>query len=305
MGLHIPVLLDECIELLDIKPDGVYVDATMGRGGHTRAILDKLTGGHVFCFDQDPLADAGTDDPRITVIHSNFRNMSEYIDGGVDGVLFDLGVSSPQLDEQERGFSYHKEARLDMRMDTTQLLDAHMVVNAYPKEQLEQIIRDWGEERYAERIAYRIVKHREHEPIDSTLQLVDIIKSAMPAKALREPQHPAMRTFQAIRIAVNDELGALTEGLEAAIELLNPNGRIAVISFHSLEDRLVKTIFQKYSRGCTCPPDFPACVCGFEPTLEIITRRPIMAGDEDPNRRARSAKLRGAKKLSQATNIKE
>lgn len=295
--MHIPVLLDECIELLNIKPDGVYVDATLGRGGHTRAILEKLTTGRIFCFDQDPLANAGTDDPRVTVIHSNFRYIASHIDCGIDGVLFDLGVSSPQLDEQERGFSYHKDAKLDMRMDTSQKLDAHTVVNAYPKEQLEQIIRDWGEERYAERIAYKITKQREHEPIDSTLQLVDIIKSALPAKALREPQHPAMRTFQAIRIAVNDELGALTEGLEAAIELLNPNGRIAVISFHSLEDRIVKNIFQKYNRGCTCPPDFPACVCGFKPTLDIITRRPITASDVDPNRRARSAKLRGAKKL--------
>jgi len=294
---HVPVLLNKCIELLDIKPDGVYVDATLGRGGHTRAILEKLTSGHVICFDRDPLATAGADDPRVKVIHSNFRYMSDHLHEGIDGILFDLGVSSPQLDDAQRGFSYHQDARLDMRMDTTQQLDAHIIVNAYSKEQLEQIIRDWGEERYAERIAYRIVKSRERKPIDSTLELVDIIKSALPAKALREPQHPAMRTFQAIRIAVNDEIGALHEGLDSAIASLNSNGRIAVISFHSLEDRLVKMTFQRYTSGCTCPRDFPACVCGFKPVLEIITRRPIIADDSDLNRRARSAKLRAAMKL--------
>jgi 16S rRNA (cytosine1402-N4)-methyltransferase len=294
---HIPVLLNECIDLLDIRPDGVYVDATLGRGGHTRAILDKLTSGRVICFDHDPLADTGTNDPRVTVIYSNFRYMSNYLDYGVDGILFDLGVSSPQLDDAQRGFSYHQDARLDMRMDTTQRLDAHIIVNAYSKEQLEQIIREWGEERWAERIAYRIVKSRERKSIDSTLELVDIIKSALPAKALKEPQHPAMRTFQAIRIAVNDEINALQEGLDSAIASLNPNGRIAVISFHSLEDRLVKMTFRRYSSGCTCPHDFPACVCGFKPVLEIITRRPVIASEYDPNRRARSAKLRVAKKI--------
>ncbi|MCL2081564.1 MAG: 16S rRNA (cytosine(1402)-N(4))-methyltransferase RsmH [Oscillospiraceae bacterium] len=293
---HIPVLPDECIELLNIKPGGVYIDATLGRGGHTRAILAKLTTGRVICFDRDPMASAGTDDPRVSVIRSDFRHMSDYLDSGADGILFDLGVSSPQLDDAERGFSYHQDARLDMRMDTSQRLDAHIVVNAYPREQLERIIRDWGEERYAERIAYKIVKSREKNPIDTTLQLAEIIKSALPAKALREPRHPAMRAFQAIRIAVNDELGALQEGLDAAIAALNPNGRIAVISFHSLEDRLVKETFRRYSSGCTCPPDFPACVCGFKPALEIITRRPVTAKD-DPNRRARGAKLRAAMKI--------
>ncbi|MCL1819901.1 MAG: 16S rRNA (cytosine(1402)-N(4))-methyltransferase RsmH [Oscillospiraceae bacterium] len=295
---HIPVLLDECIDFLDIKPNGVYIDATMGRGGHTRAILERLTGGRVICFDQDPQASVGTDDPRVTVHHANFREMLSLCDSGADGVLFDLGVSSPQLDEAERGFSYHKDAKLDMRMNTNQTLDAHIVVNGYSKDQLEWIIREWGEERYAERIAYHIVKNRERKPIDSTSELVEIIKKALPSKALREPQHPAMRTFQAIRIAVNDEMGALEEGLNAAIGLLNPGGRIAVISFHSLEDRLVKTTFQRYSTGCTCPPDFPKCICGFKPALEIITRRPVTANDSDPNRRARSAKLRAAEKIN-------
>ncbi|MCL2084240.1 MAG: 16S rRNA (cytosine(1402)-N(4))-methyltransferase RsmH, partial [Oscillospiraceae bacterium] len=240
---------------------------------------------------------------RVTLVQSNFRHLGgwlrRFMPNGVDGVLFDLGVSSPQLDKAERGFSYHKDAPLDMRMDTGSPFTARVLVNSWSKEQLERVIREYGEERYAGRIAHRIVTSREAKPVETTLELAEIVKKALPPKALRESQHPAMRTFQAIRIAVNDELDALADGLEASVSALKPGGRLAVISFHSLEDRIVKRAFLKRGQGCTCPPDFPACVCGFKPDLKILTRQPIVAGKTEltENRRARSAKLRVAEKI--------
>ena len=309
MSVHVPVLLDECLSLLNIKPDGFYADATAGMGGHSEAIAQRLENGRLLCFDQDAAA-IGNSRRRlspmlhkVTLIQSNFRHLGSWIrkfmPDGADGILFDLGISSPQVDQAERGFSYHSDAPLDMRMDTSGTFTARILVNSWPKEQLERVFREYGEERYAERIAHRIVASRETAPVETTLELVELIKKAMPAKALREPQHPAMRVFQAIRIAVNDEINALAEGLESAVSSLKPGGRVAVVSFHSIEDRVVKNMFLKYSKGCTCPPDFPACVCGFEPGLKVITRQPITAGERETaeNRRSRSAKLRVAEKI--------
>ena len=308
---HKSVLLDECIDALNIKPDGVYVDGTLGRAGHSREIARRLTTGRLICIDRDMAAiDAAKDRlaewmDRVTLIHGNFADLGELLAAldllGVDGMLFDLGVSSPQLDDPARGFSYMHDAPLDMRMDATAPLTAREVVNLWSYEELRRILYDYGEERYAPAIAKNIVRSREVSPIENTLQLVDVIKAAMPPAALREKQHPAKRSFQAIRIAVNGELDALPPMLEAAAELLNPGGRLAVITFHSLEDRIVKKTMQTLATGCTCPPSFPVCVCGKKPRVKLITRKPIISGEAelDDNPRARSAKLRVAEKCGQ------
>ena len=306
---HISVLLDECIEGLNIKPDGIYVDGTLGGAGHSSVIASKLTTGRHIGIDRDPIAlkAAGKRlEPwadRVTLVHSNFCEIAQVLDDldieGVDGVLLDLGVSSPQLDDGERGFSYMVDAPLDMRMNNEDSLSAHTVVNTWSYEELKRILFDYGEERYAPKIASAICKRREEKPIETTLELVDIIRSAMPAAALREKQHPAKRSFQAIRIAVNDELGSVEKVMRDAIPRLNKGGRLAVITFHSLEDRIVKNAMVNASKGCTCPPNFPVCVCGKKPQVKLITRKPIVSGDEELERnpRARSAKLRICEKL--------
>ena len=305
---HKSVLLDECIEALNIRPDGVYVDGTLGRAGHSREIVQKLTTGRLICIDRDKAAiDAAKERlapwmERVTLVHGNFADLGEVLRekeiAGVDGMLFDLGVSSPQLDDASRGFSYMQDAPLDMRMDKTAALTAYEVVNAWSYEELRRILFEYGEERYAPAIAKAIVRARETRPVETTLELVDLIKSAMPPAALREKQHPAKRSFQAIRIAVNGELDALPPMLKSATEALNPGGRLAVITFHSLEDRIVKRAMQDMARGCTCPPEFPVCICGKKPKLKLLTRKPIVSGEAEleENPRARSAKLRVAEK---------
>ena len=305
---HKPVLLDACIQALDIRPDGVYVDGTLGRAGHSLEIARRLTTGRLICIDRDQAAiDAAQVRlapylDRVTLVHSNFSELKEVLSaagvGGADGMLFDLGVSSPQLDDASRGFSYMQDAPLDMRMDTAAPLTAYEVVNAWSQEELRRILYEYGEERYAPAIAKAIVRAREAAPVRTTLELVEIIKSAMPPAALREKQHPAKRSFQAIRIAVNGELDALPPMLEAAVDGLNPGGRLAVITFHSLEDRIVKRTLADMARGCTCPPEFPVCVCGKKPRIRLVNRKPITADEAElaDNPRARSAKLRVAEK---------
>ena len=306
---HVPVLLQECLGALNIRPDGIYVDGTLGRAGHSLEIVKRLTTGRLIGIDRDETAIAAAQErladhrDRVTLVHSNFDRIGDilaelHIDGA-DGMLFDLGVSSPQLDDAERGFSYMHDAPLDMRMDRTAYLTARQVVNGWSYEELRRILFEYGEERYAPAIARRIVQSREQRPIETTLELVDIIKSAMPPQALREKQHPAKRSFQAIRIAVNGELDALPPMLEAATAHLNRGGRLAVISFHSLEDRIIKRTMQELATGCTCPPEFPVCVCGKKPKLKLVSRKPIVSGKEEleHNPRARSAKLRVAEKL--------
>ncbi len=306
---HYSVLLNECIEALDIKPDGIYVDGTLGMGGHSSRIAARLTTGRLISIDRDERAIARAGErlkefaDRITLVHGNFRDLESILrDLGidkVDGMLFDLGVSSPQLDEAERGFSYMADAPLDMRMDESEALSAWFVVNKWPEEKLKRILYDFGEERYAPRIAAAIVDKRSKKSIETTLELVDIIKGAMPAAALREKQHPAKRSFQAIRIAVNDELEAISELMSTAADHLNVGGRLAVISFHSLEDKIIKNAFQSRERGCTCPREFPVCTCGFVQTLKTISRKPILpsAKELEENPRSRSAKLRVAERV--------
>ena len=305
---HVSVLLDECIEALNIKPDGIYVDGTLGGAGHSYHIAERLTTGRLIGIDRDPIAleAAGKRlEPfkdRVTLVHSNFCQMAKVLDdlgiAGVDGILLDLGVSSPQLDDGARGFSYMADAPLDMRMDSGDALTADTVVNTWSYEELKRILYDYGEERYAPAIAAAIVRRRETAPIRTTLELVDMIRSAMPPAALREKQHPAKRTFQAIRIAVNDELGSVSRAMETAIPRLNPGGRLAVITFHSLEDRIVKSAMANAAKGCVCPPEFPVCVCGRIPQVTVLTRKPIVSGEEElaRNPRARSAKLRVCEK---------
>jgi 16S rRNA (cytosine1402-N4)-methyltransferase len=306
---HVPVLLKACLDALAIKPDGVYVDGTLGRAGHSLEIVKRLTTGRLIGIDRDETAIAAAQErladymDRVTLVHSNFDRIGDilaelHIDGA-DGMLFDLGVSSPQLDDAERGFSYMHDAPLDMRMDRTAYLTAREVVNGWSYEELRRILFEYGEERYAPAIARRIVQQREQKPIETTLELVDVIKSAMPPQALREKQHPAKRSFQAIRIAVNGELDALPPMLEAATAHLNRGGRLAVISFHSLEDRIIKKTLQELATGCTCPPEFPVCVCGKKPKLKLVSRKPIVADEAELERnpRARSAKLRVAEKV--------
>ena len=307
---HYSVMLGECIDSLQIKPDGVYIDGTLGMGGHSLEIAKRLTaGGRLISIDRDMraieragerLADYSD---RVTLVHGNFRELASIMDAqGVDkadGMLFDLGVSSPQLDETERGFSYMADAPLDMRMDESEPVTARDIVNSWPEERIKRILYDFGEERYAPRIAAAIVRERSKQPIETTLQLVDIIKGAMPAQALREKQHPAKRSFQAIRIAVNDELESVSDMLSAAMERLTPGGRLAVISFHSLEDRLVKNAIASHEKGCTCPRDFPVCTCGFVQTMRSVTRKPILPSEREleENPRSRSAKLRVAERI--------
>ena len=306
---HVSVLLEECIEGLNIKPNGTYVDGTLGGAGHSSRIAALLTTGRHIGIDRDPIALKAAGErlkpweDRVTLVHSNFSEIASVLDEleieGVDGILLDLGVSSPQLDDGERGFSYMVDAPLDMRMNNEDSLSAYTVVNTWSYEELKKILYEYGEERYAPKIAAAICNRREAKPIETTLELVDIIRSAMPASALREKQHPAKRSFQAIRIAVNDELNSVAKVMEDAIPRLNKGGRLAVITFHSLEDRIVKNAMASAAKGCTCPPNFPVCVCGKKPLVKLITRKPIVSGEEELERnpRARSAKLRICEKL--------
>ena len=306
---HRSVLLDECIDALSIRPDGIYLDGTLGGAGHSLEICRRLTTGRLIGVDRDEVALRAAAErlkpfaDRVTTVHSNFCEINTILDGlgldGVDGMLFDLGVSSPQLDDASRGFSYMADAPLDMRMDRGEALTASTVVNEWPQEELRRILYEYGEERYAPQIAAAIVRRRQQRPIETTLELVDVIRSAMPPQALREKQHPAKRSFQAIRIAVNDELASVSRLMHDAIDRLNPSGRLAVITFHSLEDRIVKNAMQAAAKGCTCPPEFPVCICGKKPKVRVLTRKPIVSGAQElaENPRARSAKLRVAEKL--------
>ena len=309
MAEHVSVLLEEAVEGLKIRPDGIYLDGTLGLGGHSAAIAGRLTTGLLIGVDRDETAIKRAGDrlrcfgERIRLVHGSFAMLGDILDSleiqGVDGMLFDLGVSSPQLDEAERGFSYRMDAPLDMRMDQTQGKTAWDVVNNYEEAELSHIFYTYGEERYARRVSAAIVKSRAEQPIDTTLQLADIIRSAMPAAALREKQHPAKRCFQAIRIEVNDELGEVEQMMRSAPDRLNPGGRLCVISFHSLEDRIVKQGIAVREHGCTCPREAPVCTCGFRQTLKTITRKPILPKPEEcaANPRARSAKLRVAERV--------
>lgn len=307
---HVSILLDACLDALQIKPDGVYVDATTGGAGHSLQIAERLSdSGRLICIDRDDEALKNAETRlaavwhRVTPVKSDFREIDRVLQGlglaGADGILFDLGVSSPQLDHAERGFSYMQDAPLDMRMDRSQNLTAYEVVNGWSREDIRKILFEYGEERYAPLIAAAIERERAKKPIETTLELVDVIRGAMPSKALREKQHPAKRSFQAIRIAVNDELSAVREAMEKAIGCLNPGGRLAVITFHSLEDRIVKTAFQTAAQGCTCPREFPVCVCGKTPQVRLTPKKPVLPTEEEirENPRARSAKLRVCEKI--------
>ena len=307
---HYSVLLNECIDGLDIKPDGVYVDLTTGGGGHSYEIAKRLTaGGRHICLDRDDdaLAAAGERlrefSDRVAFVKDNFRNLSSVLDrlgiDEVDGVIADLGVSSYQLDTAERGFSYNNDGYLDMRMNKSDVLTAFDVVNTYSKERLKQIIYEYGEERFAPRIAGFIDEARKIKPIETTAELSEIIKSAIPQKARIDGPHPAKRTFQAIRIEVNGELDAIEPAIKGAAERLKKGGRLAVISFHSLEDRIVKKTFAELAKGCTCPPDLPVCVCGKKPLIKNVTRKPVLPSEKElaENPRSRSAKLRVAEKI--------
>lgn len=304
------ILMDEALKALAIRQDGVYVDATLGGAGHSSAIAQRLgADGTLLCIDRDDVALENARErlaafaDRVILEKSDFRNIGEMLKknalSGADGILFDLGVSSPQLDTAERGFSYMKDGALDMRMDRSQSLTAYDVVNGWDEEALVKILFGYGEERYARRIAAGIVNARRTAPIATTQALVDVIKAAMPQKALREKQHPAKRSFQAIRIAVNDELAAVEQAMVQAIDCLHAGGVLAVITFHSLEDRIVKNAFAQAAQGCTCPKDFPVCVCGKTPTVKLTPRKPILPGADEieTNPRARSAKLRVCTKL--------
>lgn len=306
---HDTVMLHETVDMLEVKPDGIYVDATLGGAGHSEYLLSKLTTGHLYAFDQDDTAHenakvrlkAALSENKVTLIKSNFRYLrSSLADLGVtkiDGILYDLGVSSPQFDDSQRGFSYKKEARLDMRMDQSQVLSAYEVVNDYPYEDLVRIFYRYGEEKFSKQIARKIEQARKLQPIEMTTELADIIKSALPQKELKKKGHPAKRIFQAIRIEVNDELGAAEESIEEAIDLLNVSGRISVITFHSLEDRLTKTIFKEYST-VDVPKGLPMIPKDMEAKLKLVNRKPVLASEEELafNNRAHSAKLRVAEK---------
>ena len=309
MAEHVSVLLEECIEQLNIRPDGIYLDGTLGLGGHSAAIASRLESGRLIGIDRDETALERAGErlkefgSRVILVHGSFGTLDEILDElgipAVDGMLFDLGVSSPQLDEAERGFSYRLDAPLDMRMDRTQGKSAWDVVNSYDEAELSRIFFVYGEERYARRISAAIVQRRREAPIDTTLQLAEIIRSAMPSAALREKQHPAKRCFQAIRIEVNNELGEVEQMMRTAPDRLNRGGRLCVISFHSLEDRIVKQAIAAREHGCTCPREAPVCTCGFRQTLKTITRKPILPTREEcaENPRARSAKLRVAERI--------
>lgn len=305
---HVSVLLKECIEGLNIKPNGIYVDGTLGGGGHSFKILQLLDGGKLIGVDQDTDAlKAATDrlkifEGKFIPVHSNFSQISRVLADleikKIDGLLLDLGVSSFQLDEAERGFSYMNDGKLDMRMNQNDTFTAYDVVNGYSEQKLTEIITDYGEENWSNRIAKFIIQERAEKPIETTFELVEVIKKAIPAAARKDGPHPAKRTFQAIRIEVNNELKIIEQTIEAAVENLNKGGRIAIITFHSLEDRIVKNAYKKLATGCTCPPEFPVCVCGGKAKVKIITKKPILPSDEEVemNPRARSAKLRVAEK---------
>lgn len=305
---HISVLLKETVDGLNIKPDGMYVDATIGMGGHAEAILQQLTTGRLIGIDQDPYAleqskhrlAAYAD--KLTLLHGNFTNIEALlrVNGieSVDGIVMDIGVSSPQIDNAERGFSYMQDGPLDMRMDTTSEFTAKDIVNTYDESQLEEIFWKYGEERWGRRIANNIVKKRQSKPIETTFDLVDIIEASYPSRNKKDG-HPAKRVFQALRIVVNEELNVLENALQQCIDLLNPGGRLCVITFHSLEDRIVKQFMVDQNRDCICPPQFPVCVCDHRRVARIITRKPMIAKKEEmeTNSRARSAKLRIAEKI--------
>lgn len=308
---HIPVLLGETLEYLGPKPGGVYIDGTLGGAGHSGEIIKRiLPGGVLLGIDQDSNAIAAARErlaayrDNVIIVRDNFRNIKAIAgENGfaeVDGVLLDIGVSSHQLDEEERGFSYMHDGPLDMRMDTGRSYDASDIVNNASEQELIRIIRDYGEEKWAVRIAKFIAEERKNTRIDTTYKLVDIIKRAIPAAARREGGHPAKRTFQALRIAVNDELEVLEQAVKDAVDILKPGGRLVVITFHSLEDRIVKTVFNNMEKPCTCPPQLPVCVCGKEPLLRVLTRKPVTAGEEELeyNTRSKSAKLRAAERVS-------
>ena len=306
---HVSVLLYECIDGLDIKPDGIYVDGTAGGGGHSFEIASRLTTGKLIAIDQDDAAIAAASarlaplGDRAIVVKSNYSEVANVVRSlgyeKIDGLLLDLGVSSYQLDTAERGFSYNADAPLDMRMDNTKPFSAYNVVNEYSADELKKIIYDYGEERFAPKIAAAIVAKRQNAPIETTGELVDIIKGAMPSAALNGGHHPAKRTFQAIRIEVNGELAVIEPAIRSASEIMNEGGRIAIITFHSLEDRIVKQTFADMASGCTCPKNFPICVCGKKPDVKVISRKPILPSQEEleVNPRSRSAKLRVAEKL--------
>lgn len=300
---HYSVLLAETIEQLHVKPDGIYVDGTLGGGGHAYEVCKLLTTGHFYGIDQDDAAIAAASErlapfgDKVTILRSNYCNMREALKAEgvekVDGILLDLGVSSYQLDTEERGFSYRFDAPLDMRMDRRQKLTAREIVNSYSESELYRIIRDYGEDKFAKNIAKHIVKNRADKPIETTFELNEIIRAAIPAK-MRKDGHPSKQTFQAIRIECNRELEVLRESLDDFIDMLNPGGKLCVITFHSLEDRIVKTIFKKNENPCTCPPEFPVCVCGKVSKGTVATRKPILPGERElaENSRSKSAKLR-------------
>ena len=308
---HISVLLNECIDNLNIRPDGIYVDGTMGGGGHSLEIAKRLTTGRLICIDQDPNAHEAAGKrlaeykDRITFVRDNFGNIADILDSlgieKIDGMLLDIGVSSHQLDEAERGFSYQQDAPLDMRMNPDRPFSAYDVVNGYDEDELDRVIFTYGEERWARRIAQFIVKERENKPIETTGELVDIIKKAVPKGARKDGPHPAKRTFQAIRIEVNGELEVLQRAIDDVAARLAVGGRLCIITFHSLDDRIVKEAFRKQENPCICPPQFPVCVCGKKPLGRVITRKPILPSKEEleENPRSRSAKLRVLEGVSQ------
>ena len=308
-AVHVSVLLNECIDNLNIRPEGTYLDGTLGLGGHSYEIAKRLSTGRLICIDRDENAIAYSRErlrefaDKVTFVHANFSEAAETLDNlginSVDGMLFDLGVSSPQLDDADRGFSYMQDAPLDMRMNQSSSLTAYDIINGYGENEIAKILFEFGEERFSRRIAQEIVRARNQKPVETTLELVDIIRSAMPAAALREKQHPAKRSFQAIRIAVNDELGEISKMMDTAPDALSSGGRLCVISFHSLEDRIIKNKIASRENGCICPREAPICTCGFVRTLRSVSRKPILPSDEEieNNPRSRSAKLRVAEHI--------
>lgn len=301
---HKSVLLEETIEHLNINPDGIYVDGTLGGGGHSYEIAKLLSGGRLIGIDQDEAAIAAATErlaeykDKVTIVRSNYSEIKQVLHDlsidHVNGILLDLGVSSYQLDTPERGFSYKEDAPLDMRMDTRNTLTAKDIVNTYSETELYRIIRDYGEDNFAKNIVKHIVRRREEKPLETTFELVEVIKAAIPARVRAGTGHPAKRTFQAIRIELNRELEVLRDTLQDMIELLSPGGRLCIITFHSLEDRIVKACFKKNENPCTCPPGFPVCVCGKVPQGKVISRKPILPSQEELeyNKRSKSAKLR-------------
>ena len=308
-AVHVSVLLNECIDNLNIRPEGTYLDGTLGLGGHSYEIAKRLSTGRLICIDRDENAIAYSRErlrefaDKVTFVHANFSEAAEILDNlgidSVDGMLFDLGVSSPQLDDADRGFSYMQDAPLDMRMNQSSSLTAYDIINGYGENEIAKILFEFGEERFSRRIAQEIVRARNQKPVETTLELVELIRSAMPAAALREKQHPAKRSFQAIRIAVNDELGEISKMMDTAPDALSSGGRLCVISFHSLEDRIIKNKIASRENGCTCPREAPICTCGFVRTLRSVSRKPILPSDEEieNNPRSRSAKLRVAEHI--------